>query len=80
MMSSLSCWVCRYRELQQPQVSSHMAAIPIPDAQTDEAEAVVSALQKAVAQAIQVLTPVPSNRMCRKWESMILSKQMQNEK
>lgn len=58
-----------------------MAAIPIPDAQTDEAEAVVSALQKAVAQAIQVLTPVPSNMMmfC-KWESMIRSKQMQREK
>lgn len=64
-MSSLSCWICRYRELQQPQVSTHMAAIPIPDAQTDEAEAVVSALQKAVTQAIQVHTTVPSQAICR---------------
>lgn len=45
---------CRYGELQQPHVSSHMAAIQIPDAQSEEADAVVSALQKAVAQAMQV--------------------------
>ncbi|KAL3131897.1 hypothetical protein ABBQ38_007602 [Trebouxia sp. C0009 RCD-2024] len=55
LYSPFESQISRYRELQQPQVGSHMAAIPIPDAQTDEAEAVVSALQKAVAQAIQVI-------------------------
>ena len=47
---------CRYGELQQPQVTSHMAAIRIPDAQSEEADSVVSALQKAVTQAMQVPT------------------------
>ena len=49
---------CRYGELQQPQVTSHMAAIHIPDAQSEEADSVVSALQKAVTQAVQVLRTV----------------------
>lgn len=47
--------ISRYGELQQPQVSSHMAAIQFPDAQAEDADAVVLSLQKAVAQAIQVI-------------------------
>lgn len=45
---------CRYGELQQPQLSSHMDAIQMPDVQSDDIDAVVPALQQTITQAMQV--------------------------
>ena len=46
---------CRYGELQQPQLHSQMAAIQIPDAQSQEIDAVMAALQQSVPQAVQAV-------------------------
>ncbi len=45
---------CRYGELQQPQMSSQMSAIQVPDAPQDEIDTVLSVMQLSVAQAVQV--------------------------
>lgn len=47
--------VSRYGELQQPQMSSQMNAIQVPDAQQDEIDTVLSVMQLSVAQAVQVV-------------------------
>ena len=50
----MSVCMRRYGELQQPQLSSHVDAIQIPDVQSGEIDAVLPALQQTVSQAMQV--------------------------
>ncbi len=54
---------CRYGELQQPQISSQMSAIQVPNAQQEETDAVLSSMQQSVAQAVQVQSRVLALRV-----------------
>ena len=55
---------CRYGELQQPQISSQMNAIQVPDAQQDEIDTVLSVMQLSVPQAVQVGFATPLISIC----------------
>lgn len=47
--------ISRYGELQQPQLNSQMGTIQIPDAQSQEVDAVMTSLQQSVPQAVQAV-------------------------